>query len=68
MFEFLTGLFLDLLLIGGIILLSRSPFKKFRENRKVFIPLGILFIVIGIVFIDWNAAQEAFWEGYHSAR
>lgn len=68
MVDFFSGIFLDLLLISGILLLLMSPFKKFKEYRKVMIPLGILFVIIGLTFFDWNAAREAFWEGYQSAR
>jgi hypothetical protein len=67
MFEFLSGLFLDLSLIGGIILLLISPFQKFREHRKILIPIGLVLVIIGITFIDWNALREGFWDGYNAA-
>lgn len=63
MFDFTLGIFLDLLLISGVILLLISPFKKFKEHRKTLVPMAILFIVVGIAFIDWNAVEEAYWEG-----
>ncbi|MDZ7719559.1 MAG: hypothetical protein U5K72_12145 [Balneolaceae bacterium] len=67
MIDFLSGLFLDLLLFGGIILLLISPFQKFKEHRKYLIPLGLIFVAIGIAFIDWGAVQAAYWEGYDAA-
>lgn len=68
MFDFILGIFLDLLLISGVILLLISPFQKFKEYRKLLIPLGVLFIVFGIVFTDWNAVREAYWEGVRWAK
>ncbi|MCG2588100.1 hypothetical protein [Rhodohalobacter sulfatireducens] len=68
MFDFILEIFLDLSLISGVILLLISPFKKFKEHRKILVPMAILFIVISIAFIDWNAVGEAYWEGYHFAK
>jgi uncharacterized protein YqhQ len=68
MIDFIFGIFLDLLLICGVILLLVSPFKKYQEYRKILVPIAILFIVIGIAFIDWNAVQEAYREGARWAK
>jgi uncharacterized membrane protein SirB2 len=68
MFDFILKIFLDLLLVSGVILLLISPFKKFKDYRKILVPMAILFIVIGIAFIDWNAVQEAYREGARWAK
>jgi hypothetical protein len=51
-----------------VLLLLISPFTKFKEQWKILVPIAILFIVIGIAFIDWNAVGEAYWEGVQWAK
>jgi len=68
MFDFILGILFDLLLISGVLLLLISAFTKFKDHWKILVPIAILFILIGIAFIDWNAVGEAYWEGVQWAK
>lgn len=63
MIEFISGLLVDLCLIGGVILLLTSLRKKFKEQRLKMIALSVILIAVGLIFLDTGALNEAYQRG-----
>jgi len=67
MIEFISGLLVDLCLIGGIILLLISLKKKFKEQRLKMIVVSVILIAVGLIFLDTGALTEAYERGREAA-
>jgi len=67
MIEFISGLLVDLCLIGGIILLLISLRKKYKEHRVKMIVLSVILIAVGLIFLDTGALSEAYQRGTEAA-
>jgi hypothetical protein len=67
MIEFISGLLVDLCLIGGIILLLISLKKKFKEQRLKMIVISVILIAVGLIFLDTEALNEAYQRGREAA-
>lgn len=59
----LIGVLVDLSLIGGIILFLISFLEKYKKHKMKMIIIGLALIVIGLIFIDVSAIQEAYQNG-----
>ena len=68
MLDFISGLFIDLSLFSGIILLALSFIKKFKKHQSKMVITSIVLIVIWIVFVDMGAISEAFQQGVEAGR
>ncbi|MEX2398499.1 MAG: hypothetical protein WD432_00405 [Candidatus Saccharimonadales bacterium] len=68
MLEFISGLLVDLSLIGGIALLGMSFFKKFKKHQSKMIVCSIVLLVIWIMFVDMVAISEAFQQGFEAGK
>lgn len=67
MIEFISGLLVDLCLIGGVILLLISLKKKYNEQRLKMIIVGVILIAVGLIFLDTGALSEAYQRGTEAA-
>jgi len=67
MIEFISGLLVDLCLIGGVILLLISLRKKYKEHRVKMIVLSVILIAVGLIFLDTGALSEAYQRGTEAA-
>lgn len=63
MLEFIRGLFVDLSIIGGIILFAVSFSNKYRIHRTKLLVAGIILIIAGFIFIDGSAIAQAYQNG-----
>ena len=68
MIEFISGVLIDLSLIGGIILCGLSFSKKYRKHRSKMLFASLILIAIGIVFLDYSTLMEAYQTGFESRR
>lgn len=66
--DFISGLFIDLSLLGGIVLFIMSFFKKYKKYRYKMMIVGVALIVIWIAFVNTASLQEAYQEGYEAAQ
>ncbi len=67
MIEFISGLLVDLCLIGGVILLLISLKKKYKEQRLKMIIVSVILIAVGLIFLDTGALSEAYQRGTEAA-
>lgn len=63
MFDFISGLLIDLSLITGIILLIMSFTTKFKKHKSKMIIAGMVLIGVGLTFFDTTALYEAYQNG-----
>jgi len=63
MLDIIGRLFIDISLIGGIILFVLSFSKKFRKHRSKMLIASVLFIIVGLIFFDSAALSEAYQRG-----
>ncbi len=61
--DLITGILIDLSLIGGVILFLVSFFKKYKEYRLKMLIVSLILIAVGIIFIDISAISEAYQSG-----
>ncbi|XWN36435.1 MAG: hypothetical protein ROO71_10800 [Balneola sp.] len=59
----LIGILVDLSLIGGLILFTISFLEKYKKHKMKMMIIGLVLIVIGLIFIDVSAIQEAYQSG-----
>lgn len=63
----LSGIIVDVALIGGLILFCMSFIKKFSPHNTKLLVAGVVLIALGLFFIDTSALYEAFQSGYNAA-
>lgn len=63
MLEFISGIFIDLSLFGGIILLVLSFSNKFRKHKPIMLTAGAVLLAVGLIFFDATAVSEAYQNG-----
>lgn len=68
MLEFISGLLIDLSLIGGIILFGISFSKKFRKHRTKMLVASLILVAVGLMFLDYSALSEAYQSGFESGK
>ena len=68
MIDFISGLLIDLSLIGGVILVVLSFFQKYKKHRAKMVIAGIVLFAIGILFLDSAALSEAYQNGFEWGR
>ena len=68
MIDFISGLLVDLSLIGGVILVVLSFFRKYKKHRLKMVIAGVVLLAIGILFLDTAALSEAYQNGLERGR
>ena len=58
----------ELGLLVGIAFVIMSFFDHYRKHRVKLLIGGIVLIALGIIFIDWSAAIDAFQRGKEAAQ
>ena len=68
MIDFISGLLVDLSLIGGVILVVLSFFQKYKKHRLKMVIAGLVLFTVGIIFLDTAALSEAYQNGVEWGR
>ena len=64
LFNFISGLFIDLSLLVGIVLFVMSFTQKFRKHKSKMLITGLALIAVGLVFLDTSVLSEAYQKGF----
>jgi uncharacterized membrane protein HdeD (DUF308 family) len=68
MLDIISGLLVDLSLLGGVILCIMSFFNRYKQYRFKLLIMGLILLTVGIVFVDTAALSAAFQKGAEAAR
>lgn len=67
MIEFISGLLIDLSILGGLIVFGLSFSGKYKKHRSKMLVASLILIAVGLMFLDYSALKEAYQSGLESA-